>query len=77
MKSANMKQAIDRISPEVLKKYEISRKIGKGAYGVVWRVIERKTRKSMALKMLSEQIKTHRNFIAKSFILINFLLTTT
>jgi mitogen-activated protein kinase 15 len=34
----------------VCRKYEIIKIIGKGAYGIVWKVIDRKTRQTLALK---------------------------
>lgn len=33
----------EEIEPHVLKKYEIIKKIGSGAYGIVWKVTDRKT----------------------------------
>jgi mitogen-activated protein kinase 15 len=32
------------------RKYDIVKKIGKGAYGIVWKVIDKKTRQILALK---------------------------
>lgn len=40
----------EEIEPHVLKKYEILQKLGKGAYGIVWKAIDRKTREIVALK---------------------------
>ena len=42
--------AIENIDPGVLKRYEIIKKIGKGAYGIVWRATDRVTGKLVALK---------------------------
>lgn len=41
---------IDEIEPHIYKKYEILERKGKGAYGIVWKAIERKTKKVVALK---------------------------
>lgn len=38
------------IEAHVLKKYEILQKLGKGAYGIVWKAIDKKTREIVALK---------------------------
>ena len=38
------------VEAHVLKKYEILQKLGKGAYGIVWKAIDRKTREIVALK---------------------------
>lgn len=40
----------EEIEAHVLKKYEILQKLGKGAYGIVWKAIDRKTREIVALK---------------------------
>jgi len=42
-----MTEEIDR---HVLRKYEIVQKLGRGAYGIVWRAIDKKTREVVALK---------------------------
>jgi mitogen-activated protein kinase 15 len=34
----------------VLKKYEIIQKLGKGAYGIVWKAIDKRTKEIVALK---------------------------
>ena len=38
------------MEPHILKRFEVVKKIGSGAYGIVWKVIDRRTRKSYALK---------------------------
>jgi mitogen-activated protein kinase 15 len=38
------------IDKHVLRKYEIVSKLGKGAYGIVWKAIDKKTREVVALK---------------------------
>ncbi|KAF4710701.1 hypothetical protein FOZ63_026862, partial [Perkinsus olseni] len=42
-----MTEEIDR---HVLRKYEIVQKLGRGAYGIVWKAIEKRTREVVALK---------------------------
>jgi mitogen-activated protein kinase 15 len=42
-----MSEEIDR---HVLRKYEIVQKLGRGAYGIVWKAIDKKTREVCALK---------------------------
>ncbi|GAB4820389.1 hypothetical protein N2152v2_007435 [Parachlorella kessleri] len=44
-----MTEEIDR---HVLKKYEIQQKLGKGAYGIVWRAVDKKTKETVALKKI-------------------------
>jgi len=40
----------EEIDPHVLRKYEIVSKLGRGAYGIVWKAIDKKTREVVALK---------------------------
>ena len=40
----------EEIEPHVLRKFEIIQKLGKGAYGIVWKAIDRKHRQVVALK---------------------------
>ena len=44
-----MSEDIDR---HVLRKYEIMQKLGKGAYGVVWRATDKKSKETVALKKI-------------------------
>jgi hypothetical protein len=38
------------IEKHVLRRYEICQKLGKGAYGIVWKAVDKKTRQVVALK---------------------------
>ena len=40
----------EEVDPHVEKRYEILSKLGKGAYGIVWRAVDRKTKQGVALK---------------------------
>ena len=44
-----MSEEIDR---PVLRKYEILQKLGKGAYGIVWRAVDKRTKETVALKKI-------------------------
>jgi len=44
-----MSEDIDR---EVLEKYEIIQKLGKGAYGIVWKAIYKPSKEVVALKKI-------------------------
>jgi len=44
-----MSEAIDA---HVTRKYEIQQKLGKGAYGIVWKALDKKTQKVVALKKI-------------------------
>lgn len=42
----------EEIESHVLRKYEILQKLGKGAYGIVWKAIDKKSREVVALKKI-------------------------
>eukprot|EP00891_Asterochloris_glomerata_P004068 jgi/Astpho2/4068/e_gw1.00063.109.1_t len=42
----------EEIDKAVFRKYEIQTKLGKGAYGIVWKAIDKKTREVIALKKI-------------------------
>ncbi len=42
----------DEIDKPVLKRYEVAQKLGKGAYGIVWKAVDRKTKAIVALKKI-------------------------
>lgn len=47
--SVQMSEEIDR---HILRKYEVQQKLGKGAYGIVWRAADKKSREIVALKKI-------------------------
>jgi len=47
-----MSAANEEIDKSVLKKYEVAQKLGKGAYGIVWRAKEKKSQETVALKKI-------------------------
>ena len=40
----------EELEAHVLRKYEILQKLGKGAYGIVWKAIDKRTKEIVALK---------------------------
>ena len=44
-----MSEEIDR---HVIKRYDVQQKLGKGAYGIVWRAQDKKTKDVVALKKI-------------------------
>ena len=45
-----MASSQEEIEKHVLRKYEICNKLGKGAYGIVWKAIDKRQRTTVALK---------------------------
>jgi len=44
--------ANEDVDKHVLRKYEINQKLGKGAYGIVWKAVDKKTHSTIALKKI-------------------------
>ena len=49
MDSLVMSEEIDQ---HILRKYEVGQRVGKGAYGIVWKAIDKKNRRTVALKKI-------------------------
>ena len=49
---ATLGGASEEIDRQVLKRYSIEQKLGKGAYGIVWRAEDKKTKEIVALKKI-------------------------
>lgn len=47
-----MAEADEQIDAHVLKRYEIVNRVGKGAYGVVWKATSKKSGEVVALKKI-------------------------
>lgn len=42
----------EEIEAHILRKYEMVQRLGKGAYGIVWKTIDKKSRETVALKKI-------------------------
>ena len=42
----------EEVDKHLLRKYEVAQKLGKGAYGVVWKAFDKKTKDTVALKKI-------------------------
>ena len=42
----------DELEPNILKRFQILKKLGKGAYGVVFKALDRQSNKIVALKKI-------------------------
>ena len=40
----------EEVEPHILRKFEVLQKLGKGAYGVVWKAVDKQTKQLVALK---------------------------
>ncbi|CAH8291408.1 unnamed protein product [Schistosoma turkestanicum] len=60
------------VEPVILKNYTIGRQIGKGAYGIVWEVVNKKTLKKYALKKIFDAFGNQRD-AQRTFREISFL----
>eukprot|EP00058_Branchiostoma_floridae_P008094 XP_002593582.1 hypothetical protein BRAFLDRAFT_88155 [Branchiostoma floridae] len=60
------------IEPHITKKYEIKKRLGKGAYGIVWKAIDRKTGEVVALKKIFDAFR-NRTDAQRTFREIAFL----
>ena len=45
-------EKVDKVEPHILKRFHLQKKIGQGAYGVVFKAIDKKTKETVALKKL-------------------------
>ena len=45
------------IEPHITKKYEIKKRLGKGAYGIVWKAIDRRTGEVVAIKKIFDAFR--------------------
>ncbi|NXQ61354.1 MK15 kinase, partial [Anthoscopus minutus] len=60
------------VEPLVCRKYEIKRRLGKGAYGIVWKAIDRKTGETVAVKKIFDAFR-NRTDAQRTFREIMFL----
>lgn len=49
MSNQEENEEVDRL---VLKRYDLGQKLGKGAYGIVWKAVDKKTKETVALKKI-------------------------
>lgn len=47
----------DEVENHIVKRYEIKKRLGKGAYGIVWKATDRKTNEVVALKKIFDAFR--------------------
>jgi len=63
------------IDKHVLRKYEVQQKLGKGAYGVVWKSVDKKTRDTVALKKIFDAFQNATDAQVPLDIAASFVIT--
>jgi len=53
----------EEIESHILRRYEIVQKLGKGAYGIVWKTIDKKTKEVVALKKVNFKISCNYRYL--------------
>lgn len=67
-----IKKMTDEVEHHILKKYNLVKKLGSGAYGHVWKVSDRKTGQTLALKKIFDAFQ-HSTDAQRTFREIVFL----
>ncbi|XP_050686419.1 extracellular signal-regulated kinase 2-like [Eriocheir sinensis] len=71
--SENKGEGISEIDSHINRKYEVRRRIGKGAYGIVWKAIDRRTGDVVAVKKIFDAFRNETD-AQRTFREIVFLL---
>ncbi|XP_031842280.2 mitogen-activated protein kinase 15 isoform X1 [Nomia melanderi] len=74
MSGKNTTEKIPEIDAHVSKHYDIIRRLGKGAYGIVWKAIDRKTKETVAVKKIFDAFQNQTD-AQRTFREIMFLLS--
>ncbi|XP_056638342.1 mitogen-activated protein kinase 15-like [Diorhabda sublineata] len=54
---AQSKDKMSEIDEHIMKRFDIQKRLGKGAYGIVWKAIDRKTRDVVAIKKIFDAFR--------------------
>ncbi|CAG9860555.1 unnamed protein product [Phyllotreta striolata] len=54
---AQPKNKMSEIDEHIMKRFDIQKRLGKGAYGIVWKAIDRKTREVVAVKKIFDAFR--------------------
>lgn len=51
------KDKMSEIDDHIMKRFDIQKRLGKGAYGIVWKAIDRKTKEVVAVKKIFDAFR--------------------
>ncbi|KAJ8923893.1 hypothetical protein NQ315_006669 [Exocentrus adspersus] len=54
---AQSKDKMSEIDEHIMKRFDIQKRLGKGAYGIVWKAIDRKTKEVVAVKKIFDAFR--------------------
>lgn len=54
---AQSKDKMSEIDDHIMKRFDIQKRLGKGAYGIVWKAIDRKTKEVVAVKKIFDAFR--------------------
>ncbi|CAK9830316.1 Mitogen-activated protein kinase 15 [Anthophora retusa] len=74
MSSKNTNEKVLEIDVHVSKHYDIVRRLGKGAYGIVWKAIDKKSKETVAVKKIFDAFRNQTD-AQRTFREIMFLLS--
>ncbi|XP_033199944.1 uncharacterized protein LOC117162156 [Bombus vancouverensis nearcticus] len=74
MSSKNTSEKVLEIDAHVSKHYDIVRRLGKGAYGIVWKAIDKKNKETVAVKKIFDAFRNQTD-AQRTFREIMFLLS--
>lgn len=63
----------EEIDKHVLKRYDVGQKLGKGAYGIVWKAVDKKSQKMVALKKVYDAFQVCSGCVSRLTQLRTFL----
>ncbi|XP_043275381.1 mitogen-activated protein kinase 15 [Venturia canescens] len=73
-KSGKEKEKVTEIDNHVTEKYNIVRRLGKGAYGIVWKAVDRRSKETVAVKKIFDAFRNQTD-AQRTFREIMFLLS--
>ena len=63
---SNQEEKVDKVEDHIKKRFTLQKKVGQGAYGVVFKAIDKKTKEQVALKKLfgafQDDVDSQRTF---------------